>query len=222
MKTDTFQSARKRDDPRREATRAALIEAAEQLFAEAGVEAVSTRHIGAAIGALNTNVVAYHFGGKEGLIEAVFRHRLPDIDRRRRELLAEIDRAGESENLGALMNAFALPLFEQTAASGQHSYARFLIGMERSGLLAVRAQVADDFPETDRLTSRMAALLPPDVAASANYRMRLIFAMLGTALQVIDQDPNLPAETARQQFDNAVAMAAAAYCVAPALQGTPQ
>ena len=131
------------------------------MFAAEGVEAVSTRQIGAAIGSLNTNVVAYHFGSKDGLIEAVFRHRLPEIDRRRGELLAEADKAGECENLTALLQVFALPLFEQTDASGQHSYARFLIGLERSGMLAARAQVANDFPETDRLTSRMAALLPP-------------------------------------------------------------
>jgi AcrR family transcriptional regulator len=222
MKTDALQSARKRHDPRREATRAALIEAAERLFAQAGVEAVSTRQIGVAIGALNTNVVAYHFGSKAGLIEAVFRHRLPDIDRRRGELLAEADRAGEGESLTVLVRAFALPLFEQTDDEGQHSYARFLIGLERSGLLAARAQVANDFLETNRLTARMAALLPPDVADTANHRMRLILALLGTALQLIDQDQNFPSEAAQQQFDNAIVMATAAYGAPPALIGIPQ
>ena len=130
----------------------------------------------------------------------MFRHRLPEIDRRRGELLAEVDRAGEGESLTALLRVFALPLFKQTDASGQHSYARFLIGLERSGMLAARAQVTNDFPETDRLTSRMAALLPPETCGSANFRMRLIFAMLGAALQLIDQDQSLPAEAARQLF----------------------
>ena len=191
------------------------------MFAAEGVEAVSTRQIGAAIGSLNTNVVAYHFGSKDGLIEAVFRHRLPEIDRRRGELLAEVDRAGEGESLTALLRVFALPLFKQTDASGQHSYARFLIGLERSGMLAARAQVTNDFPETDRLTSRMAALLPPETCGSANFRMRLIFAMLGAALQLIDQDQSLAAEAARQLFDNAIAMGAAAYGAPLALRGTP-
>lgn len=211
---------RKRDDPRREATRAALIEAAERLFAEIGVEAVSTRQIGAAIGSLNTNVVAYHFGSKDGLIEAVFHHRLPVIDHRRGELLAEADKAGEGANITTLLGVFALPLFEQTDGAGQHNYARFLIGLERSGMMAARAQVAPDFPETDRLTRRMAALLPPEASGSAHFRMRLIFTLLGTALQMIDQDRSLPADAARQLFDNAVTMAAAAYCAPPALQGT--
>ncbi len=212
---------RKRDDPRREATRAALIEAAERLFAEMGVEAVSTRQIGAAIGSLNTNVVAYHFGSKDGLIEAVFRHRLPDIDRRRAELLAQADRAGEGASIAALLRVFALPLFEQTDAAGRHSYARFLIGLERSGMVNARGQVSHDFPETDRLTDRLAALLPPEASASAHFRMRLIVGLLGAALQMIDQAADLPAPAARQLFDNAVAMAAAAYAAPPAHQGSP-
>ena len=61
-------ASRRRIDPRREATRVALIEAAESLIAEAGVEGTSTRQIGAAIGSHNTNVVAYHFGSKEALL----------------------------------------------------------------------------------------------------------------------------------------------------------
>ena len=215
MTIAVIQSERRRDDPRRAVTRSALIEAAERLFAEAGVEAVSTRQIGAAIGALNTNVVAYHFGSKEGLIEAVFRHRLPAIDRLRSELVRKLDAAGQSDNLSALLRAFALPLFEQTDSAGQHSYARFLLGLERSGMLAARALVRSDFPQTEGLTSRMAALLPPEVRQTANFRMRLIFAMLGSALQVIDQEPELSADEARQLFDHAIAMAATAYSALP-------
>ena len=68
MATDSPLAARRRD-PRREATARALIEAAESLFGQAGVDGVSTRQIGAAIGSANTNVVAYHFGAKDALIE---------------------------------------------------------------------------------------------------------------------------------------------------------
>jgi AcrR family transcriptional regulator len=221
MNNPAVPSARRRDDPRRAATRAGLIEAAERLFAEAGVDAVSTRQIGAATGSLNTNVVAYHFGSKDGLIEAVFRHRLPEIDRRRGELLTEADNAGHGDSIAVLLRVFALPLFEQTDSAGQHSYARFLLALERSGRLASRALVAPDFPETERLTGRMAALLPPEAAGSGPFRMRLIFSLLGSALQMIDQDPALPAAAARQMFDNAMTMASAAYAAPPMPTGCP-
>ena len=51
---------------RSEATRAALVGAALELFGAKGFEATSTREIAAAAGA-NIAAIAYHFGGKEGL-----------------------------------------------------------------------------------------------------------------------------------------------------------
>lgn len=212
--------ARKRHDPRREATRIALIEAAESLFAEAGVEAVSTRQIGAAIGSLNTNVVAYHFGSKEALIEAVYRHRLPDIDRRRRELLDEAEAAGHAGDLYVLMRAFALPLFEQADAEGRHSFARFLGGVERAGLIATRGLVSADFPETDRLVTRMAALLPPEVAPFVHDRLRIVVSLIQSSLQLIDRQARTRPAEAQRLFNDAVAMAAAAICApVPAQEG---
>ncbi len=51
---------------RSDATRAALVSAALDLFGAKGFEAASTREIAAAAGA-NIAAIAYHFGGKEGL-----------------------------------------------------------------------------------------------------------------------------------------------------------
>lgn len=51
---------------RSEATRAALVRAALDLFGDKGFDATSTREIAAAAGA-NIAAIAYHFGGKDGL-----------------------------------------------------------------------------------------------------------------------------------------------------------
>lgn len=203
--------ARTRNDPRRDATRIALIEAAESLFAESGVDGVSTRQIGAAIGSANTNVVAYHFGSKEALIEAVYRHRLPAIDRRRRVLLDAADAAGRGNDLDTLVRVFALPLFEQVDAKGCHSYARFIAGLERSGLAALRGRVAAEFPETERLTARIGACLPANAQGLVHFRMRLMAGLISAALLMIDRETTSPAQ-AEALFANALAMAAAALC----------
>jgi len=202
----------KRQDLRGEATRAALIEAAESLFAESGVEGVSTRQIGAAIGSSNTNVVAYHFGSKEALIREVYRHRLPDIDRRRRELLDEADAAGEGHKADVLLRVFFRPLFEQTDAEGRHSYARFIAGLERSGMIATRAEVTAEFPETNLVGERLLALLPKEIAPIFNIRKRLIAGLMSSTLLLIDQEASDNPELADALFDNAIAMAAAALC----------
>lgn len=188
-----------------------MIEAGERLFAESGVEAVSTRQIGAAIGSLNTNVVAYHFGGKSALIEAVFHARLPEIDRRRGELVAELEAGDAPLTIPALVRAFALPLFEQTDSAGQHSFARFLGGLERSGMSAERALVASDYPQSERLTALLIAQLPPEASGEGTLRMRLIVSLLTTVLQVIDRQPDLTPGASRRMFDNAIVMAAAAF-----------
>jgi AcrR family transcriptional regulator len=52
-----------------------ILECAEHLFAEQGYAATSLRHIGEAAG-LNPALVSYHFGGKFGLLEAVFEQAL--------------------------------------------------------------------------------------------------------------------------------------------------
>ena len=168
---------RTRQDPRRETTRVALIEAAEALFARFGVDVVSTRQLGAAIGSQNTNVVSYHFGSKDALVEAVYRYRLPQIDRRRGELLREAEASGQSGNLDRILHAFALPLFEQTDADGQHSYARFVAAIERSGMIATRGEVAGDFPETAKLIRRIVEHLEVSVA-EAHTRIRLAMALI--------------------------------------------
>jgi AcrR family transcriptional regulator len=63
---------------RNETTRLALMRAAERLFAERGVEAVSLREIATAAGQRNNSSALYHFGDKRELIEAMLsRHSDP-------------------------------------------------------------------------------------------------------------------------------------------------
>jgi AcrR family transcriptional regulator len=210
---------RRRLDPRREATRVALIEAAESLFAEAGFDGVSTRRIGAAIGSLNVNVVAYHFGSKEELVQAVYRHRLPAIDRRRGELLAAAEASGNGKDLAALMRVFALPWFEQVDSHGRHSFAGFILGIERAGLIATRGELVAEFPVTDRVNARLAALVPQSTLPLFNTRMRIVTAMILATLQLIDREASGDPAAARELFDNCLAMATAALAAPVPLKG---
>lgn len=69
-------------------TRARILDAAERLFMEHGLEATSLRMITAEAQA-NIAAVNYHFGSKEALIEELFRRRLTWLNEQR---LAELDR----------------------------------------------------------------------------------------------------------------------------------
>lgn len=60
-------------NPRGEATREALVEAAVELFGHQGYHATSNRSLAQAAGA-NAALIGYHFGGKWGLYLAAFEH----------------------------------------------------------------------------------------------------------------------------------------------------
>ena len=61
-----------------EDTRLALIRAAERLFSERGFDAVSLREVSTAAGQANNSAVSYHFGSREGLVDAsLMRHSAP-------------------------------------------------------------------------------------------------------------------------------------------------
>src|SRR6476659_10180897 len=72
-----------------QSTKEQILLAGERLIADHGVDGVSMRQIGAAIGSGNNSAVLYHFGSKENLVEAIFEYRLPRLRARRAELIAE-------------------------------------------------------------------------------------------------------------------------------------
>jgi AcrR family transcriptional regulator len=201
------ETQRTRRDPRREATRIALIEAAESMFAEAGVEGVSNRQIGHAIGSLHKNVIGYHFGGKEALIEAIYRYRLPPLDQRRAELLAKADAAGKGHDVATLMDIAWRPLLEQTNSEGIHSFAGFL--SQLSGWAWTRTALNPEYPETNRVAARLRECLSPEIAARFDERMHLTAGMMFATLQLIDRE-HFDEHKTEQVFDDAVAMAGAA------------
>src|SRR6516165_5386923 len=73
-----------------EETRTRLLDAAEQLFAERGLDAVSVRDI-TELADANTAAIHYHFGSKQDLIAAVLARRAAAMGERREELLDRLD-----------------------------------------------------------------------------------------------------------------------------------
>ncbi|WP_098730765.1 TetR/AcrR family transcriptional regulator [Brevibacterium epidermidis] len=89
--------------------RDALLDAAEELFARNGIGAVSNRRIVEHAGAANHSAVAYHFGGRDGLLRALVGRHHEEMSRRRRELMEQL---GDSPNIHELVSARLRPLFE--------------------------------------------------------------------------------------------------------------
>jgi AcrR family transcriptional regulator len=97
-------------------TRQQIINAAELLFAERGVLAVSLREINVAAGQRNTAALHYHFNGRAGVIAAIAAKHLPRIDTRQHELLAKLIESGEDTDLRSLVDAALRPPVEYLEA----------------------------------------------------------------------------------------------------------
>lgn len=107
----------------------ALIVAAERLFAESGIEGVALRQINQAANQKNISAAHYHFGSREGLVEAVLAYRLPALDRRRGELLR---RNVDAKDVRFYLEAFIAPLAEELAPrEGGNFYLRFIQQYEK-------------------------------------------------------------------------------------------
>jgi AcrR family transcriptional regulator len=111
----------------REQTRIALINAAEALFAQSGIDGVSLRQINMAAGQKNSSAAHYHFGSKESLIIAIFEKRMTEVNQRRLNFLDSIESTGEQTNVRRLVEALIHPIVAEINAdkSGRH-YIRFM------------------------------------------------------------------------------------------------
>jgi AcrR family transcriptional regulator len=111
--------------PRGDDARAALIEHAERLFAERGIEAVSLRDVSAGAGQRNHSAAQYHFGDRSGLVAAVYEARMGVVNERRHRLLETIDAEGRGDDLASIVEAIVVPLVEAVAEANGW-YGRFL------------------------------------------------------------------------------------------------
>ncbi|OBB21974.1 TetR family transcriptional regulator [Mycolicibacterium peregrinum] len=108
---------------RASSTQEAILKAAERLYAEHGVFAVSNRQVSEAAGQGNNAAVGYHFGTKTDLVRAIeHKHRGP-IECLREQMVAD---TGASDELRDWVACLVQPLTDHLAALGNPTwYARF-------------------------------------------------------------------------------------------------
>jgi AcrR family transcriptional regulator len=104
-----------------------MIDAAERLIADRGIGNVSVRDITSAAG-VNTAAVNYHFGTKEGLLEAIVQRHAEQFGARRSQLLHGV--AEEDLTLRIVVRALVVATAE-LAADGEHGGALFLACKQR-------------------------------------------------------------------------------------------
>lgn len=150
--------ARARTD-RSTITRERILDAAERLFAEHGVYAVSNRNVAEAAGQGNTAVVGYHFGTKTDLVRAIATRHTEQVEQRRTEM---VDAVAGSTEVRDWVDALVRPGAEHLADLGNSTWwARFGAQvMTDPALREIMSEEALTSPALRRIVDGLDACLP--------------------------------------------------------------
>jgi AcrR family transcriptional regulator len=134
-------------------TRDALLDAAERLFAERGVEGTSVRDIIKAAGA-NLGAVNYHFRSKDQLAVEVFARRIAPINRKRIARLDAIEASAEGApvTVEQVLEAIICPVLEDPSRNARHheSFARLVCRVVQEPNAELKAYYQEQFGEVIR------------------------------------------------------------------------
>lgn len=107
-------------------SRTKMIVAAEALFAREGIDGVSLRQVAAKAGQKNHHAVQYHFGTREGLVQAIFDYRMEQMDLHRLDLLTKAKAEDRLNDPRTIADIIFKPQLVVIKDLGDTSYANFL------------------------------------------------------------------------------------------------
>jgi len=156
-----------------------ILTVAERMFAEHGMEGVGLRAITAAA-RVNLASIAYHFGSKDGLLEALFAKRAAPIAQERLRLLALCFEQSKTPTLEQILDAFlrpALTLGVQPQFGGP-AFVKLRARLGTEPEKTSRKILAKAFDESSRkFIDAIAQALPQQPHAEIEWRYHF---MLGT------------------------------------------
>jgi AcrR family transcriptional regulator len=171
------------------ATRVAILDAAERLFSENGVDGTSVRDI---IGAAKVNLGAinYHFGSKERLMLEVFARRLEPVNRERIARLDALEASAGTAplKLEQIVDALIRPAMESEDDGGAESCDNFMRLISRcfqEPNPELKKFVEEQFAHVcQRFDAAILRAAPGLSSAELFWRMKFLFGALNLGLQV--------------------------------------
>ena len=161
------------------ATKAAVFNAAERLFALHGFQNVSVRDITADAG-VNLASVNYHFGSKDALLFEIFRRRTSELNRERARMLHEASaRHGGKPPVREILQAyFAPPLRWAAPDNGRRISVQFIIRARSEGTAEMREVLRNDVSHLARFADALMAARPELPKEDVYWRLHFILGMV--------------------------------------------
>jgi AcrR family transcriptional regulator len=171
-------------------TRSRILDTAEVLFMEHGLEAASLRQITAQAG-VNLAAVNYHFGSKETLIQEVFRRRLTWLNEERLRVLDRLEEAADGEPVKPrlILDAFfgvALRLASDIDGGGRN-FMRLLSRTYAEPSAFVRGFLAEEYAAVvTRFKAALCKALPEVPDEEILWRFHFMIGAMSYALSGAD------------------------------------
>lgn len=163
--------------------RTRLLDAAERLFSQRGIEAVSLREIAIEAGQKNNSAVSYHFRNKQGLVDALIADRLSKVERVRQR---RIEKAGDlsAYDAGALLRLMWQPLVDIDAERNGHFLIRFMLSYRMQNAGSGHPFLTDPagYPASGRIMAELESRFSHVPAEQFQYRLNLFALMFWAAV----------------------------------------
>lgn len=161
------------------ATKAAVFNAAERLFALHGFQNVSVRDITAEAG-VNLASVNYHFGAKDALLFEIFRRRTSELNRERARMLHEANARhdGKPPVRDILEAYFAPPLRWAAPDNDRRISGQFIIRARSEGTAEMREVLQNDVSHLARFADALMAARPELPKEDVYWRLHFVLGMV--------------------------------------------
>jgi len=161
------------------ATKAAVFNAAERLFALHGFQNVSVRDITAEAG-VNLASVNYHFGSKDALLFEIFRRRTSELNRERARMLHEAAARhdGKPPVRDILEAYFAPPLRWGSPDHNRRISVQFIIRARSEGTAEMREVLRNDVSHLERFAGALMAARPDLPKEDVYWRLHFVLGMV--------------------------------------------
>lgn len=201
-------------------TKLRLIEAAERLFAERGIDGVSLREINRLSGARNAIAVQYHFSDRAGVVRAILDKHGPAVEARRHAMLDQYEAEGRAADIRQLAAALVRPLAAKLGDDdGGPEYLQIYFDLLNRPNPLVSPSPLDDLDDPSSSIHRWRIVLEPLLESDAVRLHRRFTALLHAGVELSRRARSGP-HTDDRLFTSYVIDVVAAILVAPVADET--